>query len=43
MMSDTNNFAQPKLADFGLARMISPNETANEPFGTLGYGAPEVL
>ncbi len=43
MMSDTNNFAQPKLADFGLARMISPNETANEPFGTLGYVAPEVL
>ena len=23
--------------------MIGPNEMANEPFGTLGYVAPEVL
>lgn len=43
MMSDVTNNAKPKLVDFGLARIISPNETANEPFGTLGYVAPEVL
>jgi serine/threonine protein kinase len=43
MMSDVTNDAKPKLVDFGLARIISPNETANEPFGTLGYVAPEVL
>ena len=33
----------PKLVDFGLAKMIGPNEKAHEPFGTLGYVAPEVL
>ncbi len=43
IMSDVTNNAKPKLVDFGLARIISPNETANEPFGTLGYVAPEVL
>lgn len=43
MMSDVTNDAKPKIVDFGLARIISPNETANEPFGTLGYVAPEVL
>ena len=35
MMSDVTNNAKPKLVDFGLARIISPNETANEPSGTL--------
>jgi len=43
MMTDVTNNARPKLVDFGLARIISPNETANESFGTLGYVAPEVL
>ena len=33
----------PKLVDFGLAKMIGPSEKADEPFGTLGYVAPEVL
>ena len=43
MMADTTDTSVPKLADFGLAKMIAPNEKANEPFGTLGYVAPEVL
>lgn len=43
MMSDTSNTAKPKIVDFGLAKIIGPNETADEPFGTLGYVAPEVL
>jgi len=43
MMTDITNFARPKVVDFGLARIISPNETATESFGTLGYVAPEVL
>ena len=42
-MSDNSEFAIPKLVDFGLAKMIGPNEKALEPFGTLGYVAPEVL
>lgn len=43
MMSDTSNLAKPKIVDFGLAKIIGPSETADEPFGTLGYVAPEVL
>lgn len=33
----------PKLIDFGLARVLAPQEKCEEPFGTLGYVAPEVL
>ena len=32
-----------KIVDFGLSKMIGPDEKANEPFGTLGYVAPEVI
>ena len=42
MTDDTLN-SVPKLVDFGLAKMIGPNEKAEEPFGTLGYVAPEIL
>lgn len=43
MMSDTSEKAVPKLVDFGLAKIIGPSEKTTEPFGTLGYVAPEVL
>ena len=43
MMSDSSDKGIPKIVDFGLAKIIGPHETANEPFGTLGYVAPEVL
>jgi serine/threonine protein kinase len=43
MMSDNSEKSIPKVVDFGLAKIIGPNETATEPFGTLGYVAPEVL
>lgn len=43
MMTDMKDTACPKIVDFGLSKIIGPNETANEPFGTLGYVAPEVL
>ena len=43
MMSDNTDTSMPKLVDFGLAKIIGPSETAVEPFGTLGYVAPEVL
>ena len=43
MMSDVTDNAIPKLADFGLAKIVGPSEKADEPFGTLGYAAPEVL
>lgn len=43
MMSDNTIRSIPKLVDFGLAKFIGANEKAYEPFGTLGYVAPEVL
>ena len=43
MMSDNTEMSIPKLADFGLAKIIGPSEKSDEPFGTLGYVAPEVL
>ena len=35
MMTDNTEIGMPKLVDFGLAKMIGPNETASDPFGTL--------
>ena len=32
-----------KIVDFGLARLLGPNELASEPVGTLCYAAPEIL
>ena len=43
MMADATDSSVPKRVDFGLAKMIGPNEKAEEPFGTLGYVAPEIL
>jgi serine/threonine protein kinase len=43
MMTDHGNAAVPKIIDFGLSRVVGPNQTTIEPFGTLGYVAPEVL
>ena len=43
MMSAKDDHATPKLVDFGLSKIIGPSQTANEPFGTVGYVAPEVL
>lgn len=43
MMSESSDNAVPKIVDFGLAKIIGPSNTASEPFGTLGYVAPEVL
>lgn len=42
MASDADE-AQCKLVDFGLSKIIGPNETSLDPFGTLSYVAPEVL
>lgn len=43
MMTDDTDQAKPKIIDFGLARVIAPTQRSDEPFGTLGYVAPEVL
>ena len=43
MMSDKTNTAHVKLVDFGLAKIIGPECLMREPFGTVGYCAPEIL
>lgn len=43
LMSDKTEDAALKLIDFGLSKIIGPNETCTEPYGTLSYVAPEVL
>lgn len=43
VMSNDSDNACPKLADFGLASILGPSETASESYGTVGYASPEVL
>jgi calcium/calmodulin-dependent protein kinase IV len=43
MMSDNSNTASIKLVDFGLAKIIGHDCKTKEPFGTVGYCAPEIL
>jgi len=34
-MVDDSDDSELKIVDFGLSKMIGPNETASDPFGTL--------
>lgn len=42
-MNDNSENAEAKIVDFGLSKIIGPNEKSTDPFGTLSYVAPEVL
>lgn len=42
MVSDDDT-SDLKIVDFGLSKIIGPNESSLDPFGTLSYVAPEVL
>lgn len=42
-MTSSKDSAVPKIVDFGLSKIMGPNEKATEPFGTVGYVAPEIL
>ena len=42
MTSDEEN-ADIRILDFGLSKIIGPEEKCTEPYGTLSYVAPEVL
>jgi serine/threonine protein kinase len=35
LMTDGSEDADIKLIDFGLSKILGPNETCNEPFGTI--------
>lgn len=43
LMSSSDDTADIKISDFGLSKIIAPNERSDEPFGTISYAAPEVL
>lgn len=43
LIVDESDDSDVKLVDFGLSKMIGPNEYALEPYGTYGYAAPELL
>lgn len=43
LIKRVNSVLQAKIADFGLACFIGPNEWCTEPVGTLRFAAPEVL
>lgn len=43
LMANKSEDSQLKLIDFGLSKIIGPNDTCTEPYGTLSYVAPEVL
>ena len=42
-MATNDDNAELKIVDFGLSKIIGPNESSLDPFGTLSYVAPEVL
>lgn len=43
LMVDSTDDSAIKLVDFGLSKTFLPGEKCQEPYGTLGYVAPEVL
>ena len=42
-MTDNTDFSSPKLCDFGLSKVLDPNNTQVDSLGTLGYSAPEIV
>ena len=43
VMTDTTSFADIRILDFGLSKILGPGEKCNESYGTPGYAAPEVI
>lgn len=43
LMASDDEDSDLKIVDFGLSKIIGPNESSLDPFGTLSYVAPEVL
>ena len=43
LMADETEDSDVKIVDFGLSKMIGPGEKCKEPYGTLGYAAPEIF
>ena len=43
MITQQNDYGVIKIMDFGLSKIVSPNERMVDGYGTLSYVAPEVL
>ena len=43
LMTSNDENADLRILDFGLSKIIGPDEKCTEPYGTLSYVAPEVL
>ena len=43
LMTSDDEDADIRILDFGLGKIIGPNEKCNEPYGTLIYAAPEII
>ena len=43
LMTDYSKNADIRLLDFGLSKIIGPNEKCTEPYGTIAYATPELL
>ena len=43
VMTDSTSFADIRILDFGLSKILGPGEKCNESYGTPGYAAPEVI
>lgn len=43
LMTTKDDNADIRILDFGLSKIIGPDEKCTEPYGTLSYVAPEVL
>ena len=43
LMKDNTELSDIRIMDFGLSKILGPEERCTEPYGTLSYCAPEVL
>ena len=43
LMTDDSEKADIRLVDFGLGKIVSPNQKCTEPYGTLSFVSPEIL
>ena len=43
LMTSEDDNADIKILDFGLSKIIGPNEKCSEPYGTIIYCAPEII
>ena len=43
MMTTNDDTSAVKIIDFGLSKIIGPNERSKDPFGTIPYAAPEII